>query len=199
MLTIDDNLVNSGNNITRDHINLILSDQDFAKALNQEEEDDLWLGNVSLHEKIIDEGDKPICLLIYQGDLCDHPTIDYSINGYPSIVIGRDENVGKEVDASKHFSTDMDGKQNARSGGEKTKDKKRMVSKGTKKPPSTNASNRTSARTRTRASTRSAASTSIGMVDLTHGNGKGSASTSEITLDSVNEDELSFNYSSNEN
>ncbi|KAJ4974525.1 hypothetical protein NE237_007699 [Protea cynaroides] len=175
----------------------------FVLSENHEElqiaSDDDVLNMFCLYKQSVEEGDKPIHLAVNQVEVSDCCTTDYSVNGYPSAVIGRDESKGKEIDASMHPSTDVIGKQAGSSGGQKVRIKKTLVSKGNKRSASTDAREATFIRARTRAATRGDASTGTSMIDLTQGSGKGTASTNDTMVYSVSEDEeLSFDDSSDE-
>ncbi|KAJ4962843.1 hypothetical protein NE237_022782 [Protea cynaroides] len=51
-----------------------------------------------IHEKRIENVDKPIDMLVHEVKVTIPNSTLYYINGYPSAVIGRDESEGKEVD-----------------------------------------------------------------------------------------------------
>ncbi|KAJ4977962.1 hypothetical protein NE237_008742 [Protea cynaroides] len=60
--------------------------------------DDDVLKMFRIHEKRIENVDKPIDLLVHEVKVTVPNSMLYYINGYPSAVIGRDESEGKEVD-----------------------------------------------------------------------------------------------------
>ncbi|KAJ4952850.1 hypothetical protein NE237_029682 [Protea cynaroides] len=71
-------------------------------------------------------------LTIHNVEVTDSSIIEYSINGYSSDIIRRDENIAKEVHSIVHLSTEEVPKVGGSSSGKKLKSKKTVVSRPSK-------------------------------------------------------------------
>ncbi|KAJ4966086.1 hypothetical protein NE237_017935 [Protea cynaroides] len=80
-----------------------------------------------LYEQSLSTVASHLKLTIHNVEVTDSSTIEYSINGYSSDIIGRDENIAKEVHSIVHLSTEEVPKAGGSSSGHKLKPKKTIV------------------------------------------------------------------------